>query len=130
MHVQLLQMSHPQVECWCWSWNEQYINFLFLACMVPWHGSSCMNVNLERLRHGNGKMFEFIFQYHPHASTHPQNLTALCFFEVLHVTAHHAKYLRSELKSRSTELKYIAAIILMRFRRHDTRNQRFAHTCL
>ena len=39
------------------------------------------------------------------ASTHPPILTVLCcFFEVLRVTAHHAKFLHSESKGRSAEL--------------------------
>ena len=37
------------------------------------------------------------------ASAHPPILTVLWFFEVLHVTAHHAKIFRSEIR-RSTEL--------------------------
>ena len=37
------------------------------------------------------------------ASVHPPILTVLWFLEVLHVTAHYAKFLRSESESRSAE---------------------------
>ena len=61
-------------------------------------------------------------------------LTVLQFCKVLQVTVHQAKFLCSDCSSVSQflsiviELMYIAAIILMRFRCHDTRQQRFAHT--
>ena len=55
------------------------------------------------------------------ANAHPPILTVSWVFEVFHVTAHHAKFLCSELKTRSAELTYIAAIILVCFRRHDIR---------
>ena len=41
---------------------------------------------------------------HTHVSTHPQILAVLWFFEVLHVTTHHAKTLRSESDGRSSPL--------------------------
>ena len=41
---------------------------------------------------------------HTQASAQPPILTVLWFFEVLHVTAHHAKFLHLESKDRSAEL--------------------------
>ena len=41
---------------------------------------------------------------HTHASAHPSILTVLWFFEVLQVTAHHAKSLHSESEGRSAQL--------------------------
>ena len=41
------------------------------------------------------------------ASAHPPILTVLCFFEVLRVTAHHAKFLHSESEGRSVKLTYL-----------------------
>ena len=52
----------------------------------------------------------------------PPDLTVL-FFEVLRVTAHHAKFLHSESEGRFVKLPY-----LMHFGRHDIIQQRFAHT--
>ena len=49
---------------------------------------------------------------HPQASVHPPILTVLWLFEVLRITAHHAKFLRSESKVKSTER---IAIVLMCF---------------
>ena len=43
---------------------------------------------------------------HPRASVHPPISTVLWFFKVLHVTSHHAKFLCSESKNRSTELTH------------------------
>ena len=41
---------------------------------------------------------------HTWASAHPPILSVLWFFEILRVTAHHAKFLRSESEGRSAEL--------------------------
>ena len=41
---------------------------------------------------------------HNHASAYPQILTVVRFFKVLRVTAHHAKFLRSEFEGRSAAL--------------------------
>ena len=65
------------------------------------------------------------------ASAYPPILTVSWFFEVLHVTVQHAKFLHiySESEVRSAELTYIAAIIvLIRFGCRDIRHQKFAHT--
>ena len=62
------------------------------------------------------------------ARAHLPILMVLWFLEVLCVTTYHAKFLWSESNSRFTELKYIAAIVLIHFRCHDIRNQKFVHT--
>ena len=48
---------------------------------------------------------------HTQASAHPPILTVLWFFEVLHVTAHHAKFLRIESENRSAELTYSVVLV-------------------
>ena len=52
---------------------------------------------------------------HPRASVHPPISTVLWFFEVLHVTSHHAKFLCSESKVGPLSSR-IDVIILMSFR--------------
>ena len=54
------------------------------------------------------------------ASAHTPILTVLWFFEVLRVTAHYAKFLRSESEGRSAELLNAIALYI--------RYQRFTHT--
>ena len=72
-------------------------------------GSEWMGVGgvMRRREEGRGRiMYEEGFPARTvssRASAHPPILTVLWFLEVLCVTAHHAKFLRSESESRSAE---------------------------
>ena len=85
-----------------------YVMFTFGHCVVQAH--FCGNFTHRFFYH---KMIVVIVlcatvlsraSAHTRASAHPPILTVLWFFEVLHVTAHHAKFLHIESEGGSAEL--------------------------
>ena len=76
---------------------------VILQCSAQSHGSS-VSQNIGNVFKWFSCAELFRASTHLHTSAHHPILTVLWFFEVLHVTAHHAKSLRSESESRSAEL--------------------------
>ena len=86
----------------CLEFNFKYVDYQTLAHLFY---SSCVCwTSVRKTRAQRFLSVRVLIIDSTWASTHPPILTILWFFEVLRVTAHHAKFLRSESEGRSAEL--------------------------